>query len=333
MQCYAPCKHPTPPGPGQCCPTCPGCRFVSGRNATLVEDSCLKCQCARGHLTCVKRACPVLACPTTFMEWRPGQCCPQCTGHRNIMENADNSLLSTSCTLGQEFHVSGQKFQLDRCTKCSCHNATSVCSRETCPVLDCPPDQIIPGGPKKCCSTCPTDVELPKYCTYNGKIYQIILIQRCRFVSGRNATLVEDSCLKCQCARGHLTCVKRACPVLACPTTFMEWRPGQCCPQCTGHRNIMENADNSLLSTSCTLGQEFHVSGQKFQLDRCTKCSCHNATSVCSRETCPVLDCPPDQIIPGGPKKCCSTCPTDVELPKYCTYNGKIYQDGSAPMA
>lgn len=63
----------------------PGCRFVSGRNATLVEDSCLKCQCARGALTCIKRACPVLACPTTFMEWRPGQCCPQCTGEESSM--------------------------------------------------------------------------------------------------------------------------------------------------------------------------------------------------------------------------------------------------------
>uniref|UniRef100_A0A8D8YRF6 BMP-binding endothelial regulator protein n=2 Tax=Cacopsylla melanoneura TaxID=428564 RepID=A0A8D8YRF6_9HEMI len=223
MQCYAPCKHPTPPGSGQCCPTCPGCRFVSGRNATLVEDSCLKCQCARGHLTCVKRACPVLACPTTFMEWRPGQCCPQCTGQRNIMEKADNSILSSSCTLGQEFHYSGQKFQLDRCTKCSCHNATSVCHRETCPVLDCPPDQVIPGGPKKCCSTCPTDVELPKYCTSNGKIYQ----------DGESWSV--DPCKSCICHKGQPRCSVEVCPSMntPCPPHMKLVKlPGACCAQC-----------------------------------------------------------------------------------------------------
>lgn len=57
-----------------------GKTFSSDRNITLQEDPCLKCSCKNNEMICSKKACPVLQCPTTSIEQRPGECCPRCKG-------------------------------------------------------------------------------------------------------------------------------------------------------------------------------------------------------------------------------------------------------------
>ena len=75
VQCYTPCSHPSPPKPGQCCPSCNSCslngrEYKNGEEATLTGDPCVRCKCSRGSMICTKNSCPVLSCPAanTYLE-------------------------------------------------------------------------------------------------------------------------------------------------------------------------------------------------------------------------------------------------------------------------
>lgn len=68
-----------------------GCRVIgqevaAWRNVSLYDDPCLTCHCERSAagpaLTCSKKACPVLQCPSSSMQILPGECCPRCVGKR-----------------------------------------------------------------------------------------------------------------------------------------------------------------------------------------------------------------------------------------------------------
>ncbi|XP_075218123.1 crosveinless 2-secreting protein [Lycorma delicatula] len=221
ITCYTPCRHSLPPLPGQCCPTCPGCKIngqvvTEERNVMLLEDPCLKCRCDGGRMTCSKKACPVLHCPASAMIRQPGDCCPTCNGSRRLMEPPKGS-----CLLGRELHPAGQTFHEDRCTVCSCLNGTSVCHRSVCPVLTCPSDrQIHPPG---CCPHCPLVLPVNTSCTVGGVTYK------------DGETWQLDQCKSCVCHEGQVRCAMEMCPQLnvPCPPNFHLMRdPGQCCPRC-----------------------------------------------------------------------------------------------------
>lgn len=56
-----------------------GQNVAEGRDVTIEEDPCLICHCSKGNLTCIKRACPVLPCPTVLQMIPKGKCCPVCS--------------------------------------------------------------------------------------------------------------------------------------------------------------------------------------------------------------------------------------------------------------
>ncbi|XP_055708488.1 BMP-binding endothelial regulator protein [Phlebotomus papatasi] len=219
IQCYTPCTNPLPPRSGQCCPTCIGCmlngqRVDEGREVTLREDPCLKCQCSGKRLTCMKKACPVLQCPVSKQVKLPGECCPRCTERREIRQ------FPGKCILGKGFHTDKKKFDADPCSPCICTNGTSICSRITCPVLECPPEMQY-QDPNSCCLACPPPTELQSVCSYNGTVYQ------------DNDTWDLSPCAACRCHLGTVRCTQTKCPEIKCrPNQTLVTPPGQCCPKC-----------------------------------------------------------------------------------------------------
>lgn len=137
-----------------------------GREVTLSEDPCLKCSCSAKRLTCVKKACPVLQCPPSKQIKLPGECCPKCSEKRTIKPFAGK------CILGQGFYDNGIRYNPDKCSMCTCVNGTSVCRRDTCPVLECSPtyQKLTPG---ECCPHCPPVAKARSTCAYEGKTYQV----------------------------------------------------------------------------------------------------------------------------------------------------------------
>lgn len=135
---------------------------------TLSEDPCLKCSCSNRRLTCVKKACPILQCPLAKQIQLPGECCPKCSEKRTIKP------FPGRCILGKGFYDDGKRYSPDKCSTCTCVNGTSICRRETCPVLECSPtyQKLTPG---ECCPHC-RDLPVAKArstCTYEGKTYQV----------------------------------------------------------------------------------------------------------------------------------------------------------------
>lgn len=137
-----------------------------GREVTLSEDPCLKCFCSNKRLTCMKKACPVLQCPLSKQVKLPGECCPKCSEKRMITQFAGK------CILGKGFHANGMRYNADHCSPCTCVNGTSMCQRNTCPVLECAPS-FQKQAPGDCCPTCPPMAEVRSTCTYEGKTYQV----------------------------------------------------------------------------------------------------------------------------------------------------------------
>ncbi|XP_046680028.1 BMP-binding endothelial regulator protein isoform X1 [Homalodisca vitripennis] len=224
--CYTPCALSRPPREGQCCRTCKGCEIngqivTESRNVTSTEDPCIKCHCKDGHMTCTKKACPVLNCPDTAVEHNKGECCPQCKGSRRLIEPPKGS-----CLLKLGLHQSGKTFQHDDCTKCTCSNGTLHCQRKSCPPLDCPEEMQV-RVPGICCPYCPRKPlpakgELYTACRVGGRTYQ------------DGETWQLDQCKSCACSGGLIRCAMPECPQLGpCPPRFKLHRePGQCCPTC-----------------------------------------------------------------------------------------------------
>lgn len=151
-----------------------GQHVAEGREVSLNEDPCLKCSCSSSdigdkRLTCAKRACPILQCPVSKQIRPPGECCHRCAEKR-----ASTHQLPGKCILGKGFHADGKQFMVDHCpTKCTCTNGTSVCRRNTCPVLECAAEYQTMGD--DCCLYCPTVQQVKTTCIYNGTQYQVIM--------------------------------------------------------------------------------------------------------------------------------------------------------------
>lgn len=197
----------------------PGCHLngqhvLEGREVTLTEDPCVKCSCSGKSLTCVKKACPVLQCPLSKQIKRRGDCCPRCTEHKLELFN-----IPGTCTLAKGFHAHGKHFNADLCSKCTCHNGTSWCRRNTCPVLDCP-EETQDRNPFDCCPRCVAQV-MRSVCTYNGTTYQ------------NNDTWRLGPCESCECRNGRPVCARAQCPKINCKVNEkLVTTPGQCCPKC-----------------------------------------------------------------------------------------------------
>lgn len=140
-----------------------GQRVLDGREVTLTEDPCLKCQCSNKRLTCIKKACPILPCPASLQVKDPGSCCYRCKESRTFMN------VQGTCIIGKEYMLNGKIFSPDRCSKCTCMNGTSVCRKNTCPVLECAPEfQTIDKSDCNSCPKCPPPAEASQTCTHKG---------------------------------------------------------------------------------------------------------------------------------------------------------------------
>lgn len=76
---------------------------------------------------------------------------------------------------------------------------------------------------------------------------------------------------------------------------------------------------------ACMLGTRLYNTDSQFWVDHCTRCSCDNSVITCSKETCPVLECPRElqMTLPG---RCCPQCSLVEESKASCSYGGRTYK-------
>ncbi|CAG2104699.1 unnamed protein product [Medioppia subpectinata] len=187
--CHIPCDNPIEIA-GQCCPSCEKCDpLKEGQpvaNPYNTTDTCIGCECLRGHTVCSKHACPVLPCPESKWFTPPNQCCPICKSQRKVMDFEGNCIMKLST------HRDGQTYTYDHCTNCVCNATTNICQRKVCPPLSCSlTNQITELG--ECCPKCVETQETVTTCSYKGKEYK----------SGDNWK--HNNCHKCSCLNGQIS--------------------------------------------------------------------------------------------------------------------------------
>ncbi|GAB6018789.1 hypothetical protein CHUAL_000453 [Chamberlinius hualienensis] len=221
QQCYSTCKHPKPPLPGQCCPSCEGCHFSGtefrdGDEFVLESDRCVQCKCRSGNRVCTKQVCPVLSCPSTKIIHKPNTCCPECQGSREVYD------IPKRCMFDNRMLLSGHQFKVDNCTSCTCNGSTSVCKRESCTPLACALEmQIIPDG--ECCPQCIIN---------RGEFARECVVGRKKYKEGE--TWRPRPCTSCKCLGGMPLCLLDQCNrKISCPVGYkVDLPPGTCCPRC-----------------------------------------------------------------------------------------------------
>ncbi|KAG8440107.1 hypothetical protein GDO86_006046 [Hymenochirus boettgeri] len=315
------------PAPGQCCKECQDCQYMgeiylNGQEFSSPQDSCSRCVCEDGFVTCSKKPCYKAGC--THPSTPSGKCCPVCDG---CLYNG------ISLTNGQTVP---DPSSLD-CSECTCQAGSVQCVRRLCAPTSCPHPMTGPcdcpichgchfqghsyidgevfRSPKSQCEQCrcmrghvtcgpqPCTQVICTHpaedscmcpvcdgCNYNGK----------ECTNGESFPDPEDECSHCSCRNGEVTCVSATCPRVSClyPTT----PPGECCPRCTG---------------ICKHNGRVYQSGDHFQLhgDICTKCSCQNEMVSCQRVQCS-QEC--THPLPFPASSCCPVCDR-------CFYDNREY--------
>lgn len=165
-----------------------GQKVEENRDVVTENDSCLKCRCSRGRLTCSKKACPVLMCPVSQQMKEPGrctkilfikkrltmvisdECCPKCKG------NWQPFVPPGVCPFQRKIYREEFHMQVDACTNCQCLNGTSICTRKSCPILECSPEDQKPRAGHCCpiCSSMPQPISNAHIteCRYSGRTFQ-----------------------------------------------------------------------------------------------------------------------------------------------------------------
>ncbi|XP_035225670.1 BMP-binding endothelial regulator protein-like isoform X2 [Stegodyphus dumicola] len=220
VQCFASCRNPLPPEPGSCCPTCPDCPNENEKDGEIqlampLTDPCVMCTCQGNSSTCLKKACPVLPCPSSKFIHKRGTCCPQCTGSRRVFK------VDGRCLFRGELVKSGDVFQQDACTTCVCNDTTISCTRKSCPPLDCWPEHQVKYD-EECCARCRDPEEKRAVCMVNGKLRD----------DGYRWRI--DKCTQCTCQDGQVHCAVEPCETqITCPPRHvLKTRNGDCCPSC-----------------------------------------------------------------------------------------------------
>ncbi|XP_064417188.1 kielin/chordin-like protein [Latimeria chalumnae] len=183
-----------------------------------------------------------------------GSCCRDCS----------------SCDFQGQLIPDGTSFVAngDVCDRCVCKNGDVLCSRVTCPELDCVAREDVSG---ECCQRC-------RGCVDGG-------IQREHTEEWRSP---GNPCRTCKCLEGQVQCEKERC-ITSCRNPSRP-RAGECCPTCDG----------------CLFnGREYRNGEGVANGDPCANCTCMSGDVLCDPVSCrPALCRNPVQ----GPGDCCPRC-------------------------
>ncbi|XP_043728742.1 kielin/chordin-like protein isoform X2 [Cervus elaphus] len=299
VQCSTSCAQPHQ-GPSDCCPRCSDCehegrKYEPGESFQPGADPCEVCVCelqpeGTPSLHCHRRQCPRLVGCPAGQLLTPG---PQqcCPTCAEALSHCTEHLLGSELT------------PPDPCYTCRCQDLTWLCIHRACPELSCPlPERYIPPG--SCCPVC-------QECVVEAEGRTV--------ADGESWRDPSNACVTCTCRRGHVECRLEECQALTCPRGWAKVREaGRCCERCQAP------------APSCAHQGRRVASGERWDVDACTNCSCVAGTVRCHSQRCAPLSCGPDQAPALSPGSCCPRClPRPASCmafgdPHYRTFDGRL---------
>ncbi|XP_059061263.1 mucin-2 [Achroia grisella] len=244
----------------------PGCmyegRWFTEGAVVTTHEACLSCTCAKGALSCRRRACAALPDPPPHrchILHRKGSCCPElhCPDGITSMEHGASARLEVedfsdiatpasvihACVEGGSVYSAGSAMSSSTaCEQCFCLGGGRRCVRPRC--LPPPPGCRARPAPGACCPQ-------KYYCNHiSTKPPEQMNIHDCKVAGewiseGERAIVAEikSNCTQCFCLRGSVRCQPLACapPLLGCKPLL---RPGQCCP----HQYYCDHKEHGLVT-------------------------------------------------------------------------------------
>ncbi|RXM30472.1 Kielin/chordin-like protein [Acipenser ruthenus] len=325
--------------PGQCCPSCPACE-LDGRpydheQPFTTLDGCQKCTCVNGKPSCID----IQQCPHTCTHGvKPpfGPCCRDCSScdfHGQLIPN------------GMSFVANG-----DVCERCLCTNGNVVCSRITCPSLDCTAFEKVP---EECCPKCrgcvhvgiqhehKSEWKLPdspcNICRCLGKKVEPCVSASDSETSDREIKTSapflsfltffgrrDKFCVRMRGVTPHVEILpspQRDHAALAVMNGDIDCNP-IACPPVHCRNPVQRPGDCCPRCEECEYDSKTFVDGQSFisTVNPCLSCRCSAGQVSCERldPNCPPIRCshPAKQI-----GQCCPSC-------DMCEYERRIYTSG-----
>ncbi|XP_065051946.1 BMP-binding endothelial regulator protein-like isoform X1 [Rhopilema esculentum] len=179
----------------------------------LADDPCILCKQKNGSLSCRNEVCPVLPCK--YLQPRdPTKCCRECDD-KNF---SPVYIPDKWCLISGKSVEDGKWHRKSNCELCQCLNGTALCQIETCPKLNCKPENLVFSG-SRCCPKC-RDTSV---CMFMGKKYS----------NGDKWFL--KGCVECNCKNGRNFCRRQLCQnqPTSCPTgQTLGYNVGSCCKAC-----------------------------------------------------------------------------------------------------
>ncbi|KAJ9443805.1 hypothetical protein DIPPA_70078 [Diplonema papillatum] len=246
-------------------PAAPSCiaddRVYANGTVRWIDD-CVRCMCDAGKFRCTGTPCPATSCVADDRVYANGTVrwvdnCVGCRCDAGKFRCTGNPCNANQCVTPYATLVSnGGTYDLDQCTTCTCMFGDPVCSKKSQCV-----QTSAPGAPASCVAD--------NRVYANGSVHWV------------------DDCVRCMCDAGKFRCTGTPCPSTSCMADDRVYANGTVrwvddCVSCRCDAGKFRCSGTPCKATQCVTPNATLVSnGRKYDVDRCTTCTCMLGDPVC----------------------------------------------------
>jgi hypothetical protein len=249
-------------------------------------DTCNRCTCEDGTVSCTERACDPVVC-AEIIEASDGVC-SRLPLDPCLSEDPDCGGFGPACeAAGQSFPDGSEVPSGDACNRCNCDDGAITCTEIACEPVVC--DEFVEDF-DGVCSRFPLDPCLFQDPDCGGSANGSCETAGQSFPN-RSEIPSGDTCNSCGCYDGTVICTELACEPVFC-AELVEESDGVC-SRFPLDPCISQDPDCGSGAGACEVaGQRFPNGAGVPSGDDCNSCACSEGNVICTDAACEPVVCP-----------------------------------------